>query len=237
MKTRCKVCLSAQKEYIEEMLTEGLPLIVISGRLEDVYEEIISTESLRRHRDNHMTNTRSESQRVEEVTGTDKNTVTLKTLTDPTVLPDEEVEADAPLSEMGALEARINALELILADVANPAQFLGFKSYNIAGEMNNSISYKDLVTELIPDKKDLHGQYMAIGEHIKARRVKEGGLILTDESFIAPRAKLHKKSKAVAQRGLNKAMAELAKREKEKDNFRRALDVLATQERQYARGG
>ena len=54
MKTRCKVCLSKEKEYIEEMLRDEVPLKIISERMLEVYDEQISADAVARHRDHHV---------------------------------------------------------------------------------------------------------------------------------------------------------------------------------------
>lgn len=229
------MCLSPQKDYLEEMIRDKVPLKIISERMLEVYNEQISSDAVARHRDNHMVQPHSNDDRVQEIDQGDKNAVDLEIIKEATVLSEEEDVVEAPLTPMEALEARVNALEILLAEQTSTGSYTGFTSYLMGGKREHSISYRDIVTELHPDKKDIHGQYVAIVARVKAKMVAEKGLILSDEEFIKPRAELNKKNKAEAEAGLKEAEEELRKREIERKNFRNAIEQLAAAEKRNAR--
>lgn len=132
------------------------------------------------------------------------------------------------------LEERLDALEVILSEEANTAGYASFKSYTLAGKTSHTISYKDIILVLHPDKKDVHGQYKTLVARIKSDMVKEGNLILSDESFIKPRAELNKKNRAKAAAGLAAAEEELVKREAERVKFMNAMEELVREEKANA---
>jgi hypothetical protein len=231
MKTRCKVCLSPEKEYIEEMITDKVPLKTISERMLSVYGEQISRDAIARHRDHHMVEAHSNSDRAQETVKPEKRGGDEARSDAVTEAKHEEVIAEKPLSQMEALEARINNIEVIMAEERSTGSFTAFQSYTIGGETVHEISYKDLILSLHPNSGSIHKEYLAIAARIKAKRVLEGGLILSDESFVKPRAELNAKRKKEASDGLEKAMADLEERQREKDAFTHALDVLAREER------
>jgi hypothetical protein len=234
MKTRCKVCLSHEKSYIEEMITDKVPLKTISERMLSVYGEQISRDAIARHRDHHMVEAHSNSDRVQETVKPEKRGGDEARSNEVTEAKHEEVVAEKPLSQMEALEARINNIEVVMAEERSTGSFTAFRSYTIAGETVHKISYKDLILSLHPKSGSIHNEYLAIAARIKAKRVLEGGLILSDESFVKPRAELNKKNQEEAEKGLAEAMVELEKREADKVKFRQALEQLAMQEKRNA---
>lgn len=226
------MCLSARKEYVEEMLRDQVPLNIISGRMREVYDEQISSDALARHRANHMSEPHSNNDRVREVEKEQKRGEDETRSDKLTAADTEEEAAEDPLSK---LEARVNALEIVLAEEADPSQYTGFTSYTIAGARSHQISYKDIVSAAMPDKKGVHEQYKALVASIKAKIVKDGGLILSDESFIGPRAKLLAEETKRVKLAIEEAEADLRQREQERKKFQAQMTQLVERERRSAR--
>lgn len=227
-KTRCKCCQSKRADYINEMLRDNVPLKIISERMLEVYKEQISPDAIARHRANHLPQPHSNNDRVREVEK-EQNRGEDETHSDKVTEVDVEEEvAEDPLSKM---EARLNVLEIILAEQASTSQYTAFYSYNMAGETPNVISYQDLILERMPDKKDIHAQYKAIAASVKQRIVKEQGLVLSDESFIKPRAELLAKDKKHVNEQLEAAIRDLEEKERERVNFRNQMDQVVAREK------
>lgn len=233
-KTRCKVCLSPRKDYIEEMIRDEVPLKIISERMLDVYSEQISPDAVARHRANHMPQPHSNNDRVQEVEKEQKRGEDEPHSDKATEVDVEEEVAEDPLSKM---EARLNVLEIVLAEQASTSQYTGFTSYTLEGAHPHSISYKDIISKRMPGKKDIHGQYKALVASIKAKMVKDGGLILSDESFIGPRAELLAKDTKRVKAELEEAEADLRQREQERKNFQAQMTQLVEREKRAHKVG
>jgi hypothetical protein len=87
----------------------------------------------------------------------------------------------------------------------------------------------------MPDKKGVHEQYKALVASIKAKIVKDGGLILSDESFIGPRAKLLAEETKRVKLAIEEAEADLRQREQERKKFQAQMTQLVERERRSAR--
>lgn len=215
--------MSEKKDYIEEMLRDEVPLRVISGRIKDVYHEQITFQAIQRHKEHHMdlSHTNIEHDKKNEVIAKklierDKATEVVTVVNEP----------EAPMSEMDELKARINAIEIIMVEQASTATNTTFRSYDMAGEHTHGISYQDIANELHPDKKDIHGQYRAIVNSIKAKMIKEQGLCLSDAEFIGPREEKRKKEREEEKEKMNAAEQAMENAAAEKLNAQNRLAGL-----------
>lgn len=231
MKTRCLVCLSEQKEYIEEMLRDEIPARTISERIAEVYEEFISYSALLRHKDHHMGFVSLEKRPTQEKSVT---VTRVKQTREPSEPAKNKDAPEAPLTQIEALEARINTLEVVLAAITNTAQYTAFDSYSMAGKVVNKITYRDIACSSMPEKGNIDERYKAIALSIKAKMIADGGLVLSDDTFIIPRAELNKKSQEEVKRDLANAASESAKSEKEGRAFAQALEQLEAEEERNA---
>lgn len=222
-KTRCKVCLSRQKDYIEEMIKDKVPLKIISGRMWDVYKERISADAVARHRDNHMAQPHSNNDRVQESEKMDK-THSDKTHSDKmTEVVTEEVVSEEPLSEIDALKKRVLGLEIISWRYASTVAYTQFNSYSLAGTARHQITYRNLVEESMDNIENLEASYNAIVARVKNKMITDGNLCLSDADFEGPREEKRKKERDENKEKMN--AAELAV-SRGKEEIRQARDML-----------
>jgi hypothetical protein len=184
------------------MLRIAVPYATITDRMREVYSETISADSLKNHRDKHMT---SESD-LGNVKGNPDNPTSDKILT--------------PTEEIALLKGRVNALEIVSWVNTNPIRYTGWVSYSMKGPTSHQITYQNIVEELMPNKHNVTDQYKAFVAGIKARRVEEDGEVLVDE-FVEQRANL--KAKNVEEAKIAAAEAEIqegmANKEKARDKI------------------
>lgn len=190
--TRCNVCNSSQKDYIEEQIVANVPFSLISSRMSDVYSETISKDSLKNHKAKHMTSPNNLAKEIADPSKSGKDN--LAKMLEP------------PLSEMEALKARVNALELVSWISTNAIQYTGWVSYSIKGPTSHQITYQGIVEELMPNTHNIKDQYKKFVTDIKKRRIEEDGEPLTDE-FVNARADL--KAKTLEEAKIAAAEAEI----------------------------
>lgn len=201
MKTRCKCCLSPQLDYINEMLEQGLSFSTITARMKDVYNQVISKDSLANHKKHHMGKEGSEIDTAKDKPNLGKGDL-------PKML-------NPPVSKLAALTRRIHVLELILARyLMLDGSHTSYVGYDLNGSHPHEVKRRDLLTSEMGDAETIEAGFNALVTDVIKKQREASGESATDD-FKEEREELRQKHSEDAKRELAKAEAEIAKQEAE----------------------
>jgi hypothetical protein len=181
------------------MLEQGLGFSTITARMLDIYQEVISKDSLANHKKHHMGKDGSKIEPAKDKSNLDKGDLTQM--------------LNPPVSELAALTHRIHVLELILAKflILDGSQ-TSYVGYDLNGSHPHDVKRRDLLTSEMGDAKTIEAEFNALVSSV-VKKQREASGELEHDDFKKEREELQRKHLEDAKRELAKAEAEIAKQE------------------------